>query len=52
MIHVERLIKVMRKKHKIYNWVEVDDEAHGFYDQKNQSLYYSKVLKFLGEHLN
>ena len=52
IIHAEKLIKAMKKKNKKYNWVEVDDEAHGFYDEKNQTLYYSEVLKFLDKQLN
>ncbi len=49
--HAERLIKAMKKHNKTYQWLEIDDEAHGFYDEQNQSLYYSAVLKFLNDHL-
>lgn len=51
MEHAERLKTALDKAGKSYQWLEFNDEAHGFYAPQNQELYFRAVQKFLSEHL-
>jgi dipeptidyl aminopeptidase/acylaminoacyl peptidase len=48
---VESLTKALDKAGKPYQYFEISNEAHGYYDEANRSNVYSKVLKFLQQHL-
>ncbi|WP_448550072.1 alpha/beta hydrolase family protein [Thalassotalea fusca] len=50
--HAERLREALDKANKKYEWYAVRNEAHGFFDPKNQKEYMNKVLDFLETHLN
>ncbi len=50
IIHAEKLIRELKNHHKTYQWLEIDDEAHGFYDSHNQEIYLKKVLEFLHKY--
>jgi len=52
IIHAEKLIDAMKKHAIKYEWMKVDDEAHGFYDEINRAIYLKKVLRFLNENLS
>lgn len=49
--HAERLKNALDKAGKSYQWLEFNDEAHGFYAPQNQEIYFRAVQKFLAEHL-
>lgn len=49
--HAHALKAAMDKAGKKYQWVEFDDEGHGFYDESNQRLYLQNLQQFLGAHL-
>lgn len=51
MEHAERLKAALDKAGKTYQWLKFDDEAHGFYAEENQELYFRAVQKFLAQHL-
>lgn len=36
---------------KKYEWLRLDDEAHGYYDEDNRLLVYTKILEFLEENI-
>lgn len=45
--HAIRLKKAMDDAGKVYQWLEFDDETHGFYSPQNRELYYRQLLAFL-----
>lgn len=49
--HAEALIAALKAANKPYEYLEFDDEAHGFYDPENQLIYLRKVEQFLATHL-
>jgi dipeptidyl aminopeptidase/acylaminoacyl peptidase len=49
--HALRLKKAMDEAGKPYQWLEFDDETHGFYSPQNRELYYRQLLAFLQQHL-
>ncbi|HEX5794000.1 MAG TPA: S9 family peptidase [Rheinheimera sp.] len=49
--HAVRLKKAMDEAGKPYQWLEFDDETHGFYSPQNRELYYRQLLAFLQLHL-
>ena len=51
MEHAQRLKNALDKAGKSYQWLEFNDEAHGFYAPQNQEIYFRAVQKFLGQHL-
>jgi dipeptidyl aminopeptidase/acylaminoacyl peptidase len=51
IIHAEKLMEALDKHNKAYQWLKIDDESHGFYDEENQQEYLNKVLEFLGKNL-
>jgi dipeptidyl aminopeptidase/acylaminoacyl peptidase len=34
-----------------YQWLEISNEAHGYYDEQNRLAVYSKVLAFLNANI-
>jgi dipeptidyl aminopeptidase/acylaminoacyl peptidase len=36
---------------KQYQWLEIGDEAHGYYDEANRLRVYTTVLAFLDQHI-
>lgn len=49
--HAIRLKTAMDKAGKSYEWLEFNDETHGFYSPQNREVYYRKLLQFLQTHL-
>lgn len=49
--HANALIKQLKKHNKSFEWFEVDDAAHGFYDPVTQKKYMNSVVNFLDKHL-
>jgi len=51
MEHAIALKKALEKAGKPFEWLEFSDEAHGFYSETNQQIYFSKVQQYLSQHL-
>ena len=49
--HAERLREALDEEKKPYEWFVIGNEAHGFYNPKNQKAYMKKVVGFLDKHL-
>ncbi|MBU2205293.1 MAG: prolyl oligopeptidase family serine peptidase [Gammaproteobacteria bacterium] len=49
--HATRLKAALDKAGKQYQWLQFDDETHGFYSPENRSVYYKQLLDFVGQHL-
>lgn len=49
--HAITLKKALDAAGKTYQWLEFDDETHGFYAPQNRQLYYRELLAFLNLHL-
>ena len=49
--HAIRLKSALDKAGKTYEWLEFNDETHGFYSPENRELYYRKLLQFLQSNL-
>jgi dipeptidyl aminopeptidase/acylaminoacyl peptidase len=49
--HAIRLKAAMDKTGKPYEWLEFNDETHGFYSPQNREVYYRKLLQFLQKNL-
>ncbi|MBZ9610529.1 alpha/beta hydrolase family protein [Rheinheimera maricola] len=49
--HALRLKKALDNAGKPYQWLEFNDETHGFYSPQNREVYYRKLLEFLQTHL-
>lgn len=49
--HALRLKAAMDQAGKPYQWLEFNDETHGFYSPQNREVYYKKLLEFLQTHL-
>lgn len=47
----ESLRKALDQAGKPYEWLEIGDEAHGYYDEANRLAVYNKVLEFLSENI-
>jgi dipeptidyl aminopeptidase/acylaminoacyl peptidase len=45
------LMKAFDKVGKKYQWLKLNDEAHGYYDEENRKYIYSKILNFLDENI-
>ncbi len=45
------LMKAFDKVGKNYQWLKLNDEAHGYYDEENRKKVYSKILKFLDQNI-
>lgn len=46
----EVLIEQLDKYNKNYEWLEFENEGHGFFNKKNSYIFYENVIKFLGQH--
>jgi len=49
--HALRLKAAMDQAGKSYQWLEFNDETHGFYSPENREVYYRTLLQFLQKHL-
>ncbi|NQD35773.1 S9 family peptidase [Permianibacter sp. IMCC34836] len=49
--HVERLIAALKDNKKTYEYLEFDDEAHGFASEANRVKFYEAVLAFLDKQI-
>ncbi|WP_419570564.1 alpha/beta hydrolase family protein [Rheinheimera sp.] len=47
----EALRAALDKQGKTYQWLDFDDESHGFYAPENRAKYFDSVLSFLQQHL-
>ncbi|WP_337840805.1 S9 family peptidase [Rheinheimera sp.] len=47
----QALRTALDKHNKTYQWLEFDDESHGFYDPQNRAQYFHAALSFLQQHL-
>lgn len=45
------LQKALKQAGVPYEWLEISDEAHGYYDEQNRLTVYTKVLAFLNENI-
>ncbi len=51
IIQAERLKAALDEAGKQYQWLEFNDEMHGFYSPYNREIYYRNLLNFLEQHL-
>ncbi|MFT4925824.1 MAG: dipeptidyl aminopeptidase/acylaminoacyl peptidase [Phenylobacterium sp.] len=51
MAQVEFLMAAFDKIGKKYQWLEIEDEAHGYDDEQNRLKVYDEVLAFLQAHI-
>lgn len=49
--HAEALIAALKQANKPFEYLEFNDEAHGFYDPENQVIYKRKLQEYLATHL-
>jgi dipeptidyl aminopeptidase/acylaminoacyl peptidase len=49
--HAEALIAALKQANKPFEYLEFDDEAHGFYSPENQQVYKRKLQEYLATHL-
>ena len=49
--HAKSLMKAFDKVGKKYQWLKLNDEAHGYYDEENRKKVYSKILEFLDQNI-
>ncbi len=47
----ESLQKALKQAGVPYQWLEIGDEAHGYYDEQNRLTVYSKILAFLDANI-
>ncbi len=47
----ESLKKALNKIGKKYEWLEISNEGHGYYDEKNRLRVYGKILQFLAKNI-
>ena len=47
----ESLQKALKQAGVPYQWLELGNEAHGYYDEQNRLTVYSKVLAFLDANI-
>ncbi|WP_462156769.1 alpha/beta hydrolase family protein [Pseudoalteromonas sp. GB56] len=47
----ESLIEAMKKAEHPYQYVLLEDEGHGFYNEAHRLQYYKQVMAFLDQHL-
>ena len=50
--HAESLKDAFDDINKKYEWLELDDEGHGYYDEENRFVVYTKILEFLKANLS
>ena len=47
MEQADSLISAMKKENHPYEFMELTEEGHGFYNEENRKEYYERVLGFL-----
>lgn len=47
----ESMQKALKQAGVPYQWLEISNEAHGYYDEQNRLAVYSKVLEFLDANI-
>ena len=47
----ESLQKALKQAGVPYQWLEIGDEAHGYYDEQNRLMVYGKILAFLDANI-
>ncbi|MDH5432577.1 MAG: S9 family peptidase [Gammaproteobacteria bacterium] len=50
--HAEVMMAALEKVNKQYEWFEISDEGHGYYDPKSRLEVYQKILNFLDKNLS
>lgn len=51
MEQADSLISAMKKENHPYEFMELTEEGHGFYNEENRKEYYERVLGFLKKHM-
>jgi dipeptidyl aminopeptidase/acylaminoacyl peptidase len=49
--HAEALMRALKQANKPFEYLEFNDEAHGFYSTENQLIYKRKLQEYLASHL-
>jgi acetyl esterase/lipase len=49
--HAEALMGALKQANKPFEYLEFNDEAHGFYSTENQLIYKRKLQEYLASHL-
>ena len=49
--HAESLKDALDKNGKKYEWLEMSNEGHGYYDEENRLAVYSKIIAFLDKNI-
>ncbi|TQV73909.1 S9 family peptidase [Aliikangiella marina] len=49
--HAENLMEAFDKIDKSYEWLELGNEGHGYYDEDNRRKVYTKILNFLEKNI-
>ncbi|USD38447.1 S9 family peptidase [Ferrimonas sp. SCSIO 43195] len=49
--HAEELREALDKHHRAYQWLELDKEGHGLFNEENRISTYKTMLSFLDQHL-
>ena len=49
--HAEAMMRALDEHGKPYEWMQIKDEGHGYYDEGNRVRIYTAMLEFLGRHL-
>lgn len=50
-IHAQRLQEALDKAGKPYQWLEFNDETHGFYDPENRAKFFLQLKAYFSKHL-
>jgi dipeptidyl aminopeptidase/acylaminoacyl peptidase len=51
LVHAEELRDEMKKKGKVYDWLVIPGEGHGFQKAENRVMLYEKMDEFLAKYL-
>ncbi len=51
LAHAKAMRDALKRAGKPYEWMVVEDEAHGFYRAANRLAYYERALGFLEKHI-
>ena len=51
ILQAESLMKAFDEIGKKYEWIKLNNEAHGYYDENNRVAVYKKILKFLDKNI-
>ncbi len=47
----ESMMGALDKVNKSYEWLEMENEGHGYYDVENRLVVYKKILEFLDKNI-